>query len=564
MATAPYSIKEYLNEDNSLGAFAVPEYLQKEHLTVTQGTAVLSEGVHYNFNAEGTHITLINAPTEVATITIVRNTSQGQRLTDHQDGAVLTAATLDKDALQLMYIAQEAIDNATFINDDYTNFFSSSTDTPTARNVGDMWYNTSGATGSKVKVWNGTAWEDLIPFRFTSSTTAPTSPSTNSLWYDLSLVPAATALKYYNGSSWVSFVSGATSKAYYTNADFTSAAPYSYINVNGQVNDSTHVYLNGVKLLPADTLVNVGITGLAGDYFYDASTGNLILLQLSSSDTVEVISNDSLGQQITSVTQSSTVTDLTIGSTLELTSDGTDSYIKEIGEGSLIIEGNHTLLRTGNVSDAVGVETDPSQYNRYLTTGGEYGSHTWFTGDDSLGTDELNSLEYSKYAMLLGHNHRLFLSNIEGDSSSGTFSCHNQISLTGHTESVNSLPDIRLTKRRTDQTDNRVTDADLLGSIEFNGQVASIPEFQFAKIYAEVDVADHGDGFNYSAGNLVLKPNSGHQNFTNVGTDTTAGITLKSDGQVDLHKAGAGIKLLSPNGTEYVLTVSDAGTLVIT
>ena len=75
MATAPYSIKEYLNEDNSLGAFAVPEYLQKEHLTVTQGTAVLSEGVHYNFNAEGTHITLINAPTEVATITIVRNTS---------------------------------------------------------------------------------------------------------------------------------------------------------------------------------------------------------------------------------------------------------------------------------------------------------------------------------------------------------------------------------------------------------------------------------------------------------------------------------------------------------
>ena len=562
MATAPYSIKEYLNEDNSQGAFAVPEYLEKEHLTVTQGTTVLSEGVHYNFNAEGTHINLINAPTVVETITITRNTSQGERLTDHQDGSVLTASALDRDALQLMYIAQEAIDNATFITDDYTNFFSSSTDTPTARNVGDMWYNVEGATGSKVKVWNGTLWEDLMPFRFTVHAQEPTGASTNSIWYDLSLVPAATALKYYNGSSWVSFVSAATSKAYYTNADFTSATPYSYINVNGQVNDSTHVYLNGVKLLPATTLVSVGITGLAGDYFYDASAGNLILLELGSSDTVEVISNDSLGQQITSVVQSSTVTDLTIGSTLELTSDGSDSFIKEKGEGSLFIEGNHTLLRTGDVGDASGVETNPSKYNRYLTTGGQFGYHKWYTGDDSLGASDVTSTEYLNQAMMLNSSHQLILTAVENDSTSGSLTCHNVIDLNATAEDINTTPDIRLNKSR--QDGDLITDADLLGSIEFNAPAGSTAEFQFAKIFAEVDDISHSGQGTASSGKLHLKPNSGHQSFKTVGSDTTAGITLNSDGQVDLLKDGAGIRLLSPNGTEFVLTVSNFGALVIT
>ena len=59
------------------------------------------------------------------TIRITRSSSQATRLNDYADASLLTADTLDADANQLFFIAQEALDTASETNLAAATFYSS-------------------------------------------------------------------------------------------------------------------------------------------------------------------------------------------------------------------------------------------------------------------------------------------------------------------------------------------------------------------------------------------------------------------------------------------------------
>lgn len=84
----------------------VPPYISRSHIHVYVNGA--TTGVFEWVNDQT--ISII-APTGLL-VRVIRRTSQGERLTDYQDGQDLPASDLDVDSLQAFYMAQEALDGA--------------------------------------------------------------------------------------------------------------------------------------------------------------------------------------------------------------------------------------------------------------------------------------------------------------------------------------------------------------------------------------------------------------------------------------------------------------------
>lgn len=92
--------------------FPIPfPYIDKSHVVVTVLGVVQVDGAHYNWTSS-TNIRFVTAPVNGVVVDIRRSSSRNARLVDFQDATVLTAAALDKSAIQLMYLAQEALDTA--------------------------------------------------------------------------------------------------------------------------------------------------------------------------------------------------------------------------------------------------------------------------------------------------------------------------------------------------------------------------------------------------------------------------------------------------------------------
>jgi len=245
-----YSYTEYTASGVYPGStFTSPPYLTGRGASDISVTVNGVTQVAAAYNLNGTTVTF-NAdylPADGATIRISRNSSQGARLTDFNDAALLTADGLDQDSLQLFYMAQEAID------------VSSET-------------NLNGST-----------------FYF-SSATAPTTAVAGTLWYDTSTAP--NALKIYNGTDWV-FAAPTRTVNRYVETDMTDSGSKQYV-ASSAFTSQSEVYLNGIRLTEASSLANVGASGVGagvGDYFYHTSgaTPRIYVMALSSTDILEII-----------------------------------------------------------------------------------------------------------------------------------------------------------------------------------------------------------------------------------------------------------------------------------
>ena len=208
------------------------------HIYVALGGTIITSS---NYSIEGTTLTFTTAPVTGTLIRIGRKTSQEARLTDYQDASLLTADALDRDANQLFYMAQEAIDTASETNVAASTFYSASTTPPDTAYLGDLWYD---AANKYLKIYNGTQW-DLA------------TPSNETFTYESDVF------------------------------DNTEAG-LTYINV-ANLNLDVFVFLNGVKQVRADSKADLTAVSGAKDFFIDLDNSRVYFAQLSTNDIVQVI-----------------------------------------------------------------------------------------------------------------------------------------------------------------------------------------------------------------------------------------------------------------------------------
>ena len=228
---------EYTGDGGQI-QYTTPPHIDPAHIYVALGGTIIASS---NYSIEGTTLTFTTAPVLDTLIRIGRKTSQETRLTDYQDASLLTADALDRDANQLFYMAQEAIDTASETNIASSTFYSATTTPPDTANLGDLWYD---AANKYLKIYNGTQW-DLA------------TPSNETFTYE------------------------------YAVFDNTETG-LTYINV-ANLNLDVFVFLNGVKQVRADSKANLTAASGAKDFFVDLDNSRVYFAQLSANDIVQVI-----------------------------------------------------------------------------------------------------------------------------------------------------------------------------------------------------------------------------------------------------------------------------------
>lgn len=86
-------------------------YISKDHVKVRVNGVLQTVATNYTWLTDTT-ISFVVAVAAGATIEFRRESSRASRIVNHQDASNLTEATLDSDALQLFYVAQEAFDSS--------------------------------------------------------------------------------------------------------------------------------------------------------------------------------------------------------------------------------------------------------------------------------------------------------------------------------------------------------------------------------------------------------------------------------------------------------------------
>lgn len=117
MTATQYSYRQYAG-NGSTTSFAVPfPYLLKSHVHVYLGfnlldgtfTSELAEATGFAWTS-GTEIQAVAAPATGATLTVIRQTPNGQQLVEWQDGSTLISDDLNTSDLQNLYVVQEQQD----------------------------------------------------------------------------------------------------------------------------------------------------------------------------------------------------------------------------------------------------------------------------------------------------------------------------------------------------------------------------------------------------------------------------------------------------------------------
>jgi|AP17_2_1055511.scaffolds.fasta_scaffold258583_1 hypothetical protein len=91
-------------------SFTTPPYLQAPNITVKVNGTLKTQGVDYTLSGTAVTFDQDYTPDTGATIRIERFSSQDTRSVNYETGSMLKADTLDADAQQLFYMAQEALD----------------------------------------------------------------------------------------------------------------------------------------------------------------------------------------------------------------------------------------------------------------------------------------------------------------------------------------------------------------------------------------------------------------------------------------------------------------------
>ena len=179
--------------NGSLTTFTSPPYLEKAHLIVTVGGNIKALSTDYSV-ADGSTLVVFNtAPEANIKIRISRNSSQNERLTDYVNASLLTADQMDKDANQLFYMAQEAVDRASETNLAAGTFYSSGSTAPTVATLGTLFYNT---TTNALQVYSSLGW---VVVNAAESKTVFTSPTSGERIYSTGATLGSNTMVFLNG-----------------------------------------------------------------------------------------------------------------------------------------------------------------------------------------------------------------------------------------------------------------------------------------------------------------------------------------------------------------------------
>ena len=104
-----FAIDTYTGNGSTTSFSITFPYIEQAHVIVTVDGVTKTLTTHYTFSNSST-ISFGTAPASSTIIKITRSSNRTARLVDYQDGSTLTEATLDQDANQAFFMAQEAID----------------------------------------------------------------------------------------------------------------------------------------------------------------------------------------------------------------------------------------------------------------------------------------------------------------------------------------------------------------------------------------------------------------------------------------------------------------------
>lgn len=367
--------------------FTTPSYVEAGHLVVKVNDVVVpstsvgaTNKVFGNFTSTNAlYYIIIEGQTSLsfseelpsgAKIHIQRSSSQNSRLVDYSDASLLTADTMDRDANQIFFVAQEALDQSSLTNVAASDFYYSQGTEPATNTVGTLWYDTS-ASPNVLKIRSSTGWEMA-------------SPIMTQVTLDGSALAAGTST--YSG--------------------------YDIIPVGSNFNDKSAIYLNGIKQVAGTSLGN-------NDYFQVGT--NVYIPTVANTDVIQVISHaQNLDDVVTrsgtqTITGAKTFTGtinadgLTLGDSeyikigegnnagipdLQIFSGGGNAFIEQpsgSGNNNLIIRGQNINLR--NDADATLISTDNDQVRMWTQVAGAEDStngaakfSTTTTGIDVNGT----------------------------------------------------------------------------------------------------------------------------------------------------------------------------------
>lgn len=176
--------------------YTAPPYLEGRGSTdikVTVDGSGKSEGFHYELSGTAVTFKAGYLPSIGQTIRITRSSSQATRLNDYADASLLTADTLDADANQLFFIAQEALDTASETNLAAATFYSSGTTAPSSPSLGDLFFNT---TSGLTQVYSAGGW---VTINSTETRTVFTTPSSGERTFTTAATLGVNTFVFLNG-----------------------------------------------------------------------------------------------------------------------------------------------------------------------------------------------------------------------------------------------------------------------------------------------------------------------------------------------------------------------------
>lgn len=179
--------------NGSLTTFTTPPYLEKVHIIVTVDGVIKTLDTDYSIANNTNAVVFGTAPVAAAKIRISRSSSPNQRLTDYNDASLLTADAMDRDANQLFFLSQEAVDSAERTDFGAQTFYSSGTTDPSTANTGDLFFNNQ--TGF-LKVYNGSAW---VIVNTIETKTVFTTPSSGERTFTTSATLGTNTFVFLNG-----------------------------------------------------------------------------------------------------------------------------------------------------------------------------------------------------------------------------------------------------------------------------------------------------------------------------------------------------------------------------
>jgi len=243
-------------------------------------------------------------------------------------------------------------------------------------------------------------------------------------------------------------------------------------------------------------------------------------------------------------------TNLTVGTTLTMSSDGTDTTINEIGDGKLLVGANEYIFRTSDGTTSA-VDATPTELNRMILSSGDNGGVFIYGGNASpVATDTT----YVNHTAAFYNTGGLALRSPASISNGGWFSCQNSITITDVDDGTESFPDIHL-KRNSPSP----ADADNLGSIEFWGNRVggTTAASKYGQIRAQIEDVETG------VGKIVLLPHDGTGQQGAVGFSMGTFQYSGVDGAATNTKAGGVLRLTSADDTTLELSALDTNVFLM-